>query len=101
MREGVPPGELVEVPDKHKGLVIGKGGDSLNEISTVTGAKVIRKGGEIYIVSGTGEQRQRAKVHIRIKIVSTSVPFISLHCQDNLNSQHGFCGQLIRCKIEV
>ena len=85
MREGAPPGELVEVPDKHKGLVIGKGGDNLSDISTVTGAKVIRKGGEIYIVSGTKEQRQRAKVHIRIIIVSKSVPFISLHCQANLN----------------
>ena len=70
MHEGAPPGELVEVPDKHKGLVIGKGGDNLSDISTVTGAKVIRKGGEIYIVSGTKEKRQRAKVHIRIIIVS-------------------------------
>ena len=70
MREGAPPGELVEIPDKYKGLVMGKGGDNLREISTLTGAKVIRKGGEVYVTGGTWEQREQAKVHIKIKIVS-------------------------------
>ena len=73
MREGAPPGELVEIPDKYKGLVIGKGGDNLKEIITLTGARVIRKGGEVYITDGTEEQREQAKVHINRKIVSRSI----------------------------
>ena len=70
MRADGPPCELVEVPSEYKGLVIGKGGDNLRNISTQTGAKVIRKQGDVYIVSGTEEQRQQAKVHIKIIIVS-------------------------------
>ena len=61
--------ELVEVPDEFKGLVIGKDGDNLRHISTLTGAKVISYQGDIYVVSGTDEQRERAKVEIRMKIV--------------------------------
>lgn len=71
-----PPCELVEVPSEYKGLVIGKGGDNLRNISTQTGAKVIRKQGDVYIVGGTEEQRQQAKVHIKIIIVSGSVLFL-------------------------
>lgn len=76
MRADGPPCELVEVPSEYKGLVIGKGGDNLRNISTQTGAKVIRKQGDVYIVSGTEEQRQQAKVHIKIIIVSGSVLFL-------------------------
>ncbi|XP_068687467.1 uncharacterized protein [Montipora foliosa] len=60
--------ELVEVPDKFKGLVIGKNGDNLRHISTITGAKVTTCEREIYVVSGTDGQRERAKVQIRMKI---------------------------------
>ena len=64
-------GELVEIPEGYKGLVIGKEGSNLRRISNQTGAKVIRKSDrEVYIVSGTEEQRQKAKVHIKIAIVS-------------------------------
>ena len=63
-------GELVEVPDEYKGLVIGKGGETLAKLSKKTGSKVIRKKGEVYIVSGTEEQRRQAKVLIKIMIVS-------------------------------
>ena len=76
MRADGPPRELVEVPSEYKGLVIGKGGDNLRNISTQTGAKVIRKQGDVYIVGGTEEQRQQAKVHIKIIIVSGSVLFL-------------------------
>ncbi|XP_078355398.1 uncharacterized protein LOC144640040 [Oculina patagonica] len=58
------PDELVEISAKYKGLVMGKGGDNLRNISTETGAKVIRKDGEVHIVSGTRQQRQQAKVYI-------------------------------------
>ncbi|KAJ7369989.1 hypothetical protein OS493_034935 [Desmophyllum pertusum] len=59
-----PFGELVQIPAIYKGLVMGKGGDNLRNISTQTGAKVIRKYGEVQITSGTKQQRQQAKVLI-------------------------------------
>ena len=83
MREGAPPGELVEVPDEYKGLVIGKGGDNLRYISTLTGARVIRKDGEVYVTSGTREQREQAKAHIKSQIVS--VLGILVHYQLYIN----------------
>ena len=75
-QEGSAPGELVEIPTKYKGLVMGKGGDNLRNISTQTGAKVIRKEGEVFIVSGTEEQRQQARVNIKIIIVSKSISLL-------------------------
>ena len=61
----------MEIPARYKGIVIGKEGNNLRRISHQTGAKVIRKSDrEVYIVSGTEEQRQKAKVHIKITIVS-------------------------------
>lgn len=57
-------GEHVEIPQVYKGLVMGKGGDNLRDISTQTGAKVTRKDGEVYIASGTEQQRQQAKLYI-------------------------------------
>ena len=68
--ERPPLGELIEIADEYKGLVMVKGGDNLRNISTQTGAKVVRKQGEVYIASGTEEQRQQAKVLIKIIIVS-------------------------------
>ncbi|KAL9975391.1 hypothetical protein ACROYT_G012548 [Oculina patagonica] len=60
--------ELVDIPDGYKGLIIGKGGAKLREISNQTGAEVIRKSGEVYIISGTEHQREKAKVLIRIRV---------------------------------
>ena len=88
MHQGASPGELVEVPDEYKGLVIGKGGDNLRHISTLTGVKVIRKAGEVYVTGGTREQREQAKVHIKVKIVSRSIKFISLSYLEELRSKH-------------
>ena len=70
MLEEALPGELVEVPAGYKGIVFGKWGETLKKISAQTGATVIRKQGEVYIVGGTDEQRQQAKVQIKIIIVS-------------------------------
>lgn len=75
---GAPPGDLVEVPDKYKGLVIGKSGDNLKLMSTLTGAKVICKEGKLYIVSGTDEEKQRAKIYIKRTVVSRSLRSISI-----------------------
>lgn len=60
----------MEIAVEYKGLVIGVGGDNLRNISTKTGAKVIRKNGEVYIVSGNKQERQQAKLLIGISIVS-------------------------------
>ena len=49
---------------------MGSGGDNLSFISTKTGAKLIRKDGEVYIVSGTDEQKEQARLHIKVAIVS-------------------------------
>ena len=68
--EEAPPGEFVEVPKAYKGLVFGKFGKNLKDISVHTGAQVIRKDGEVYITSGTEKQREQAKLQIKVKIVS-------------------------------
>ena len=82
MRGGAPPRDLVEVPDKYKGLVIGKGGDNLRHISTLTGAKLTSWDNELYIVSGTEEQRQRAKIEVKMKVVTRSLRSISIDRYD-------------------
>ena len=81
-QEEALPGELVEVPQEYKGLVIGKGRDTLRNISTQTGANVILKGGEVYIASGTEEQREQARVHIKIIIVSRSLILVDSFISD-------------------
>ena len=48
---------------------MGKGGANLSFISTKTGAKLIHKDGEVYIVSGTDEQKEQARLHIKVTIV--------------------------------
>lgn len=60
----------MDIPSAFKGLIMGKGGDNLSFISTKTGAKLIRKDGEVYIVSGTDEQKEQARLHIKVAIVS-------------------------------
>ena len=62
--------ELVEIPIECKGFVIGRGGENLRQISSQTGADLIRKDGNVYLASGTEEQRQHAKQHIREIVVS-------------------------------
>ena len=49
---------------------MGKGGDNLSFISTKRGAKLIHKDDEAYIVSGTDEQKEQARLHIKVAIVS-------------------------------
>ena len=68
--ENAPPGEIVDIPSDFKGLVMGTGGYNLSFISTKTGAKLIRKDGEVYVVSGTDEQKEQARLHIKAAIVS-------------------------------
>ena len=36
------------------------------------GAEVIRRDGEVYIISGTEKQREQAKLQIKVKVVSKS-----------------------------
>ncbi|CAH3152271.1 unnamed protein product, partial [Porites evermanni] len=58
--------ELVKIPSKYKGLVMGTDGAKLREISAQTGAKVIRsyKDGEVYIKLGNHDQRKNARALI-------------------------------------
>ena len=69
--------ERLEIEDKYKGLVLGKGRSKLREISAKTGAKVICKGarGDVYIILGNEEQRTRAKVQIGNVVVGTYLFF--------------------------
>ena len=62
----------MDIPAKYKGLIIGKGGANLREISNQTGAEVTRESGEVYIIYGTEQQREQAKVNIGIKVVGRS-----------------------------
>lgn len=66
---------MVEIPAEYKGLIIGKGGANLLEISEQTGAEVSRRKGEVYITSGTEHEREQAKVNIGIRLVRRS-PFL-------------------------
>ena len=68
--EITPTFELVEIPSEWKGFVIGKRGENLRQISSQTGADLIRKGGNVYLASGTEEQRQHAKKCIIEMVVS-------------------------------
>ena len=63
---------------------MGKGSDNLRKISTQTAAKVVRKQGEVYIARGTEEQRQQAKVLIKIIIVSIRQYGFSFCCTLNM-----------------
>ena len=62
----------MEIPDDYKGIIIGKGGANLREISEQTGVEVCRKRGEVYIINGTEHQREQAKVNIGIRLVRRS-----------------------------
>lgn len=61
--------ELVEIPDKHKGRVIGKWRAKLRELETQTGVKLIVKEREVYIVRGTEQQRRQVKISIGLIVV--------------------------------
>ncbi|CAH3166443.1 unnamed protein product [Pocillopora meandrina] len=60
--------EKVEIPTEYKGLVIGKQGASLLEISKETGAKVTHGRGEVYIIQGTKKQRDQAKLLVKSRV---------------------------------
>ena len=76
--------EKVEIPTEYKGLVIGKQGASLLEISKETGAKVTRARGEVYITQGTKQQRDQAKLLVKSRVVGSldkfCLPSISKFC---------------------
>jgi len=72
--------ELVEIPDKYKGIVIGKRQARLREISAQSGATVICKDGDVHIISGTEQQRKHARELIGTKVVG---PLIAFSCYFN------------------
>ena len=66
--------ELIKVEDDLKGIVKGKEADKLRHISAQSGARVILdpEDLEIYIISGTEEEREHAKVLIGEIVVGKS-----------------------------
>lgn len=66
--------ERVDIEDKFKRLVIGKQRAKLREINDQSGAKVISKDGELYIILGTDEQRKLAKMLIGTVVVGEAPP---------------------------
>ena len=66
--------ELIKVEDKFKGSVKGKEAAKLRHISAQSGARVVldREDHEIYIISGTEEEREYAKVLIGEIVVGKS-----------------------------
>ena len=63
--------EVVEIPSGYTGLIIGRHGANLRELSNETGAEVTRKDGEVRITKGTKKQRMQVKQLIGIRIVSS------------------------------
>ncbi|PFX13629.1 putative serine/threonine-protein kinase pats1, partial [Stylophora pistillata] len=61
--------EKVEIPSEYKGLIIGRLGANLRELSKETGAEITRKDWEVYITKGTKKQREHVKLLIGIKII--------------------------------
>lgn len=82
--------EQVEIPDEYKGRVIGKGGAKLVEISAQTGVSLTRKGGEVYIIRGTEQQRQHARVNIGDIVVCICL-FFAL-CIYSHSTKLAYCG---------
>ena len=66
--------ELIKVEDKFKGIVKGKEAVKLQHISARSGAQVVLDSEdlEIYIISGTEEEREYAKVLIGEIVVGKS-----------------------------
>ena len=66
--------ELIKVEDDFKGIVKGKEAVKLRHISAQSGAKVVLDSEdlEIYIISGTEEEREYAKVLIGEIVVGKS-----------------------------
>ena len=60
---------MVDIPEDFKGLVIGKGGENLNRISTRTGAHLYRKGWDVFM-SGSEEAKEKVKLEIKFVVVS-------------------------------
>ena len=69
-KKSLDSAELVDIPEDSKGRVIGKGGETLNEISTRTGAHLYRKRGNVFM-SGSEEARQKARLEIKFIVVSS------------------------------
>ena len=67
----------MEIPDKYKGRVIGKWRANLYDLETRAGVKLIVRGGEVYIVRGTQQQRRHVKMNIGTIVVCTKFHFDS------------------------
>lgn len=70
--------ELVEIPERYKGIVIGKQFRTFRKIETQTGVKLFVADGEVYIVYRTQQQRRHARMNIGTIVVCFNLQIDSL-----------------------
>ena len=63
------PGQLVEIPNEFKRHVAGKGGDNLQNISTLTGAQVLPRGKKQYELRGSEKEVKQAELLLKRRVV--------------------------------
>ena len=68
--------QKVEIPTEYYGLVIGRHGANLLEISKETGAEVTRIRGKVHIIQGTKQQRDHVKLLIKRRVVGSLDKFL-------------------------
>ena len=64
---------MLDIPEDFKGLVIGIRGENLNRISTRTGARLYRKGRDVFM---RGSKEAKEKVQLEIKFIVVSYRYI-------------------------
>ena len=62
------PGEVVEIPNEFKRHVAGKGGDNLQNISTLTGAQVLPRGNKLKL-RGSETGVKQAELLLKLRVV--------------------------------
>lgn len=89
--------ELVEIPDRYKGKVIGVGKTNLRKIETQTGVRLSVKEQEIFIVHGTEQQRRHAKMSIGETVAVARV----MAFENKVCSYVDGCHLPVKCKLKL
>ena len=61
--------QLVEIPSEYERHVTGKGGDNLQNISTLTGAEVFHRGNKLYELRGSEKEVKQAELLLKRRVV--------------------------------
>lgn len=86
--------ELIKIPDKYKGRVIGKWKANLRKIETQTGVKLFVREREVFIVRGTEQQRRHAKISIGTTVARARV-------MDFENELYKVCSYVDGCHLPM